>query len=198
MGFRWTAKKKKPQLLLFVTPLWRKRQETLSWGNLTEGYKHVIPCGHLYTNVSAWKNQGQNKLYIGSMFCNYKLYYTEYSSQISTDWLNMSCCNECCSVFICSPSLLLAGTQSQLNLERSKSRMGTFVEGGPMAETNPEEGYETSVITSDACLKWSLCRWGTCTEEQQVVWWCHVHRVQKRKGWAGWGGGVESNLKLLP
>ncbi|XP_026230026.1 kinocilin isoform X1 [Anabas testudineus] len=31
-------------------------------------------------------------------------------------------------------------TQSQLNLERSKSRMGTFVEGGPMAETNPEEG----------------------------------------------------------
>ncbi|XP_029308648.1 kinocilin isoform X2 [Cottoperca gobio] len=32
------------------------------------------------------------------------------------------------------------GTQSQLNLERSKSRMGTFVEGGPMAETNPEEG----------------------------------------------------------
>ncbi|KAI9544716.1 kinocilin isoform X2 [Pseudochaenichthys georgianus] len=32
------------------------------------------------------------------------------------------------------------GTQSQLNLERSKSRMGTFVEGGPMAEANPDEG----------------------------------------------------------
>ncbi|XP_070775795.1 kinocilin [Enoplosus armatus] len=32
------------------------------------------------------------------------------------------------------------GTQSQLNLERSKSRMETFVEGGPMAETNPDEG----------------------------------------------------------
>ncbi|XP_034090290.1 kinocilin isoform X2 [Gymnodraco acuticeps] len=31
-------------------------------------------------------------------------------------------------------------TQSQLNLERSKSRMGTFVEGGPMAEANPDEG----------------------------------------------------------
>lgn len=38
-----------------------------------------------------------------------------------------------------------AGTQSQLNLERSKSRMGTFVDGGPSAEnnpTNPDEGYE--------------------------------------------------------
>ena len=44
-----------------------KKHETLSWGNLTEGYKHAIPCGHLYTNVSAWKNQGQNKLYIGSI-----------------------------------------------------------------------------------------------------------------------------------
>ncbi|XP_047446066.1 kinocilin isoform X1 [Mugil cephalus] len=32
------------------------------------------------------------------------------------------------------------GTQSQLNLDRSKSRMGTFVEGGPTAETNPDEG----------------------------------------------------------
>ncbi|XP_010764639.1 kinocilin isoform X1 [Notothenia coriiceps] len=32
------------------------------------------------------------------------------------------------------------GTQSQLNLERSKSRMGTFLEGGPMAEANPDEG----------------------------------------------------------
>ncbi|XP_071390073.1 kinocilin [Centroberyx affinis] len=31
-------------------------------------------------------------------------------------------------------------TQSQLNLERSKSRMGTFVDGGPVAEGNPEEG----------------------------------------------------------
>lgn len=40
-----------------------------------------------------------------------------------------------------------AGTQ--LNLERSKSRMGTFMEGGPKAEANPEEGY-------DSCVKW--CR----------------------------------------
>ncbi|XP_037314895.2 kinocilin isoform X2 [Pungitius pungitius] len=32
------------------------------------------------------------------------------------------------------------GTQSQLNVERSKSRMGTFVEGGAMAEINPDEG----------------------------------------------------------
>ncbi|XP_034039520.1 kinocilin isoform X2 [Thalassophryne amazonica] len=31
------------------------------------------------------------------------------------------------------------GTQSQINVERSKSRM-TFVDSGPMAETNPEEG----------------------------------------------------------
>lgn len=36
---------------------------------------------------------------------------------------------------------VLPGTQSQLNLERSKSRMGTFVEGGPTAEPNPDEGY---------------------------------------------------------
>lgn len=41
---------------------------------------------------------------------------------------------------VCLFSCGLAGTQSQLNLERSKSRMGTFVEGGPMAETNPDEG----------------------------------------------------------
>lgn len=44
----------------------------------------------------------------------------------------------------------LTGTQSQLNLERSKSRMGTFVEGGPMAETNPDEGYE--IETNTVCL----------------------------------------------
>ncbi|KAM9844866.1 kinocilin [Aulostomus maculatus] len=37
------------------------------------------------------------------------------------------------------------GTQSQLNLERSKSRMGTFVEGGPMSETNPEEGTSSDM-----------------------------------------------------
>ncbi|GLD51090.1 kinocilin isoform X1 [Lates japonicus] len=37
------------------------------------------------------------------------------------------------------------GTQSQLNLERSKSRMGTFVEGGPMAETNPDEGTSSDM-----------------------------------------------------
>lgn len=46
---------------------------------------------------------------------------------------------------ILCPSLLFCGsavTQSQLNLERSKSRMGTFVEGGPTAETNADEGYE--------------------------------------------------------
>lgn len=33
-----------------------------------------------------------------------------------------------------------AGNISQLNLERSKSRMGTFVEGGPVPDTNPDEG----------------------------------------------------------
>ncbi|XP_037538182.1 kinocilin [Nematolebias whitei] len=32
------------------------------------------------------------------------------------------------------------GTQSQIQLERSKSRMGTFVEGGPVSEPNPDEG----------------------------------------------------------
>lgn len=47
-------------------------------------------------------------------------------------------------MFICS-SVLSAGTQSQLNLERSKSRMGTFVEGGAMAETNTDEGYKTDI-----------------------------------------------------
>ncbi|KAG8014173.1 hypothetical protein GBF38_016507 [Nibea albiflora] len=31
-------------------------------------------------------------------------------------------------------------TQSQLNLERTKSRMGTFVEGGAVGESNPDEG----------------------------------------------------------
>ncbi|KAM4556970.1 kinocilin isoform 2-T2 [Fundulus diaphanus] len=35
------------------------------------------------------------------------------------------------------------GTQSHLQLERSKSRMGTFVEGGPTAEPNPDEGSVT-------------------------------------------------------
>ncbi|KAM7379353.1 hypothetical protein PAMP_004915 [Pampus punctatissimus] len=40
------------------------------------------------------------------------------------------------------------GTQSQLNLERPKSRMGTFIEGGPMAETNPtnpDEGTSSDI-----------------------------------------------------
>nr|XP_020451375.1 kinocilin [Monopterus albus] len=37
------------------------------------------------------------------------------------------------------------GTQSQLNLERSKSRMGTFVEGGPRAEPNPDEGTSSDI-----------------------------------------------------
>ncbi|XP_063318951.1 kinocilin [Pelmatolapia mariae] len=32
------------------------------------------------------------------------------------------------------------GTHSQINLERSKSRMGTFVEAGTIAEANPDEG----------------------------------------------------------
>lgn len=41
--------------------------------------------------------------------------------------------------------LFLAGNQSQLNLERSKSRMGTFVEGGPMSDTNPDEGYKNYI-----------------------------------------------------
>ncbi|KAM8849886.1 kinocilin-like isoform 2-T5 [Spinachia spinachia] len=37
------------------------------------------------------------------------------------------------------------GTQSQLNVERSKSRMGTFVEGGAMAEINPDEGTSSDL-----------------------------------------------------
>ncbi|XP_029971497.1 kinocilin [Salarias fasciatus] len=37
------------------------------------------------------------------------------------------------------------GTQSQINLERSKSRMGTFMEGGAMAETNPDEGTSSDM-----------------------------------------------------
>lgn len=40
----------------------------------------------------------------------------------------------------------LTGNQSQLNLEHSKSRMGTFVEGGPMSDTNPDEGYKNYII----------------------------------------------------
>ncbi|MEQ2302658.1 hypothetical protein AMECASPLE_008930 [Ameca splendens] len=37
------------------------------------------------------------------------------------------------------------GTQSQLQLEHSKSRMGTFVEGGPMAEPNTDEGTSSDM-----------------------------------------------------
>lgn len=78
----------------------------------------------------------------------------------------MRCYAEWCSVFICSP-VLLAATQSQVNLERTKSRMGTFVEGGPVGETNPDEGYETNIIimwiidlhTRSGCdLHWGLER----------------------------------------
>lgn len=36
--------------------------------------------------------------------------------------------------------VVLPGTHSQINLERSKSRMGTFVEAGTIAEANPDEG----------------------------------------------------------
>ncbi|KAM6948308.1 kinocilin [Aplochiton taeniatus] len=36
-------------------------------------------------------------------------------------------------------------TQSQLNLERSKSRMGTFVEAGAVAEASPEEGTSSDM-----------------------------------------------------
>ncbi|XP_072296506.1 kinocilin isoform X1 [Eucyclogobius newberryi] len=36
------------------------------------------------------------------------------------------------------------GTQSQLNLERSKSRMGTFVEGGRPGD-NPDEGTSSDM-----------------------------------------------------
>ncbi|XP_075877529.1 kinocilin [Nelusetta ayraudi] len=38
------------------------------------------------------------------------------------------------------PAETLRREGTQLNLERSKSRMGTFMEGGPKAEANPEEG----------------------------------------------------------
>ncbi|KAK0135501.1 Kinocilin [Merluccius polli] len=37
------------------------------------------------------------------------------------------------------------GTQSQLNLERTKSRMGTFVDGGAAGEGNPEEGTSSDM-----------------------------------------------------
>ncbi|KAF7664885.1 hypothetical protein LDENG_00163220 [Lucifuga dentata] len=37
------------------------------------------------------------------------------------------------------------GTQSQLDLERSKSRTGTFVGTGPMAENNPDEGTSSDM-----------------------------------------------------
>ncbi|XP_029381497.1 kinocilin [Echeneis naucrates] len=37
------------------------------------------------------------------------------------------------------------GTQSQLNLERSKSRMGTFLEGATMPEANPDEGTSSDM-----------------------------------------------------
>ncbi|XP_010883489.1 kinocilin [Esox lucius] len=36
-------------------------------------------------------------------------------------------------------------TQSHLNLERSKSRMGTFVDGGPMAEASADEGTSSEM-----------------------------------------------------
>ncbi|XP_064783834.1 kinocilin [Oncorhynchus masou masou] len=36
-------------------------------------------------------------------------------------------------------------TQSQLNLERSKSRMGTFVDAGPMAEAPADEGTSSDM-----------------------------------------------------
>ncbi len=68
---------------------------------------------------------------------------------------------------------LLAGTQSQLNLERSKSRMGTFIDGGPMAETNPDEGYETN-FTSCALCSYTKRGVGIYTQEQEQ---CDVHGV---------------------
>lgn len=54
-------------------------------------------------------------------------------------YCSLSSLTECCTPLyqLC----FSAGTQSQLNLEHSKSRMGTFIEGGPMADTNPDEGY---------------------------------------------------------
>lgn len=53
---------------------------------------------------------------------------------------------ETCAVILSVYLVLFPVTQSQLNLDRSKSRMGTFVEGGPMAETNPDEGYELNAV----------------------------------------------------
>ena len=69
------------------------------------------------------------------------IHYIKWWSRVDIDtaWWNRKYDSEFSGVLICSP-LLSAGTQSQLNLERSKSRMGTFVEGGPMAEANPDEG----------------------------------------------------------
>lgn len=51
------------------------------------------------------------------------------------DTLIGQCDRGCCGV-----PFHLTATQSQLNLERSKSRMGTFVDAGPMAEASADEG----------------------------------------------------------
>ncbi|CAG5896696.1 kinocilin [Menidia menidia] len=37
------------------------------------------------------------------------------------------------------------GTQSQIQLERSKSRMGTFTEGGPVSDPSPDEGTSSDM-----------------------------------------------------
>lgn len=76
--------------------------------------------------------------------------------------------------------------------------MGTFVEGGPMAETNPEEGYETSFISCD------LCSYEVNVEEKLTHksnrWRDDVMFTECNKGKDEQDGEVvvESNLKLLP
>ncbi|XP_046883201.1 kinocilin isoform X1 [Hypomesus transpacificus] len=46
-------------------------------------------------------------------------------------------------VICCGP--LLTATQSQMNLEYSKSRMGTFVDPGHVAEVSPDEGTSSDM-----------------------------------------------------
>lgn len=85
-------------------------------------------------------------------FCCFSSSILHSTTQLS-DFQIGKTCNVILNVAPCLSPLLfvLAGTQSQLNLERSKSRIGTFVEGGPMAETNPDEGYETNIVSCELC-----------------------------------------------
>lgn len=71
------------------------------------------------------------------MLCfSFPLHHNPWSNAVVT-----MCNSKLIAVVCCCSPVVLTGTQSQLQLERSKSRMGTFMEGGPVAEPNPDEGY---------------------------------------------------------